>query len=431
MDNYMKLLIAGTGPVAIQFVVNTKNHTKNCKIGLCGRNSKKAKVLYRDLEENLYILESCVQNEAHNVMRGKSKIDALFKDYSEIYDEWDILVLTVTNDSYSDVLNKIPLAVLKFLKTIILISSCVGSTLVVKGILKSRNLANINIITLSTYYADTKRDKSFGISTKVITKNIKKKIYLYSENKISNKKEDLIKMLNQLGIKVLELDNMFDVESKSISTYVHPSILINKYALENIFNPKSPQKYIYKFFPEGPITQYVIRNMLNQLSEMRLLYKKLGVKTFNFLKFINDDNYPVQEACLSREDIEGFEEFSRIKQEYLVYIRYASILVDATSIPDEKGRYFDFSAVSMEKVYKNDENLWEIPRSPKEDYYRIGLLKSLASQYRIDTPTIDSLIEIYEKEVMAFRNSHKKDALTRDFYDLGIKDGIYIKKALE
>ena len=157
---------------------------------------------------------------------------------------------------------------------------------------------------------------------------------------------------------------------------------------------------------------------------MREILGKLGVEKFNFLQFINDDNYPVKEECLSREDVINFETFERIKQEYLVYIRYASILVDAYSIPDDKGRYFDFSAVPMQKIYKNQQNLWCIPRAPKEDYYRIKLLQGMGEYFKIKTPTIDKLINNYEKFVNDFVKKNINQSLSIDFNIKNIDEDI-------
>ncbi|MDK4501314.1 opine metallophore biosynthesis dehydrogenase [Fusobacterium necrophorum] len=414
MKTISSTLILGTGPVAIQTAINFKSFFQNLVIGMAGRHSIGTKEFFKDIKKSDNKIEVKVQNHKHKEMSGVVQLDNLFEEYEDITGVWDVIILGITNDSYVEVLKKIPFQVLSEVRTFIIISSCIGSSAIIEGFLHERGIL-AEIITFSTYYGDTKREKNLSSSTIVLTKNVKEKIYVSSTVKNSGFCELIIDKFKHLNIKMELLDNKYKVESKSISTYVHPSILMNKYALEHIFNLETPQKYIYKFFPEGPITQYVIFDMLEQLKEMRDILDKLNVDKFNFLQFINDDNYPVKRECLSRDDVMNFETFDRIKQEYLVYIRYASILVDAYSIPDERGRYFDFSAVPMQKIYKNQENLWCIPRTPKEDYYRIKLLCGIGKYFKIKTPTIDKLIKNYESFVKDFAEKNDYKSLSSDF----------------
>ena len=423
MLNIGSALILGTGPVAIQVAVNFKCLFNNLNIGMAGRHSIGTIEFDKELKKNNNKIEVKVQNQEHKKMSGNIQITNLFKEYEDITGIWDIVLLGITNDSYVEVLKRIPSEILSKVKVFVIISSCIGSSAIVEGFLHKKNIT-AEIITFSTYYADTKRDKNLNSSTVVLTKNVKEKIYISSTLGNSEFCKEIIANFKKLGIKIDFFDNKYKVESRSISTYVHPSILMNEYALKHIFDVESPQKYIYKFFPEGPITQYVIFNMLEQLKEMREILGKLGVEKFNFLQFINDDNYPVKEECLSREDVINFETFERIKQEYLVYIRYASILVDAYSIPNDKGRYFDFSAVPMQKIYKNQQNLWCIPRAPKEDYYRIKLLQGMGEYFKIKTPTIDKLINNYEKFVNDFVKKNSNQSLSIDFNIKNIDEDI-------
>lgn len=40
-----------------------------------------------------------------------------------------------------------------------------------------------------------------------------------------------------------------------------------------------------------------------------------------------DDNYPLPPASIGRQEIENFNIIDAIHQEYLLYIRYASLLI--------------------------------------------------------------------------------------------------------
>ena len=98
------------------------------------------------------------------------------------------------------------------------------------------------------------------------------------------------------------------------------------------------------------------------------------------------------------------------------YIRYASILVDPYSTPDDNGRYFDFSAAPLQRIYKNIDGYWYIPRSPKEDYYRLSLLKGIATYKNIPTVVIDKLVSNYRETVIKFRNESQNELLSEDFW---------------
>ncbi|MGA3603293.1 opine metallophore biosynthesis dehydrogenase, partial [Lysinibacillus agricola] len=97
--------------------------------------------------------------------------------------------------------------------------------------------------------------------------------------------------------------------------------------------------------------------------------------SLNLLKFMVGDNYPLQPASIARQDLESFEQLESIHQEYLLYIRYASLLIDPFSTPDQEGRYHDFSAVPIRKIFLNHEGTWDIPRRPKEDYYLLKIMQ--------------------------------------------------------
>jgi hypothetical protein len=91
-----------------------------------------------------------------------------------------------------------------------------------------------------------------------------------------------------------------------------------------------------------------------------------------------------------------------VKQEYLLYIRYSSILIDPFSEPDENGRYFDFSAFPYKQVYKDKDGKWVVPRIPLEDYKRLKLLHALGERLNVDMPQTANLIELFEAKLQAF-----------------------------
>ena len=144
---------------------------------------------------------------------------------------------------------------------------------------------------------------------------------------------------------------------------------MNDFSLQTIFEGSEIPVYIYKMFPEGPITMKLIREMRMMWQEMMSLLQQLKVPSVNLLKFMVKENYPVRLETISEMDIENFEILSSI-QEYLLYVRYTAILIDPFSKPNEEGTYFDFSVVPYKCIDADEQGVIHIPRMPSEDYYR-------------------------------------------------------------
>ncbi len=158
----------------------------------------------------------------------------------------------------------------------------------------------------------------------------------------------------------------------------------------------SQKRYIYKLYPEGPITKYSIQDMVELYHEIMELYQKMGIETFNLLQFLND-SYPVLEETLHLDEIMSFTQKTREEQIFLLYVRYCCILIDPYSIPDEEGRYFDFSKVEYSKIYLDKENKWTIPRRPAEDYAKLNLLFYLSNYYGSPNAVMEKCLKKYEE----------------------------------
>ena len=142
---------------------------------------------------------------------------------------------------------------------------------------------------------------------------------------------------------------------------------------------------------------------------------KLNIQGVNLLKFMVDDNYPVRLESLSRQDIEYFDHLEAIHQEYLLYIRYTSLLIDPFSVPDQNGKYFDFSAVPIREMFVNKEGSLDIPRMPKEDYYRLKIIQGISKYLDCSCPTIDTFIARYERKIKEVAAAHKEAVLSEAF----------------
>jgi hypothetical protein len=133
--------------------------------------------------------------------------------------------------------------------------------------------------------------------------------------------------------------------------------------------------------------------------ELTALVVKMGATGVDLLRFMVEDSYPVRPESVSPEDIDRFAQLPVIHQEYLVYVRYASLLVDPFSDPDENGRYFDFSAIPIRSIFVDSAGQWDVPRMPKEDYYRTKIIQGVARHLGSPCPTIDKLLTAYEEKL--------------------------------
>ncbi len=396
MTEFNNVLLLGTGPTAIQLAVNFKNYF-NSQVAIAGRESLRSKVFFETVVQHQLALKVDVQNKQHQSVAGECTIDALFKGYHLVSGNWDTIVLSITTDSYFSVLAQIDTTVLKRASCFILISPTFGSSHLITHFLKNLS-PQAEIISFSTYYGDTRWLDGIP-SNEVLTTGVKKTVYIGSTYANSVSVAKLSKLFRHLGIQLKKLASPFEAETKNISLYVHPPLFMNDFSLKAIFDGNNITKYVYKLYPEGPITYTTIRHLLNYWKEMMGIVKHFNIEPLNLLQFMVDDNYPLHPKSIARQDIENFNHLEPIHQEYLLYIRYASLLIDPFSIPNEEGRYFDFSAVPLREIFINHDGEWDIPRMPKEDYYRVKIIQGIANALKLKTPTLDHFVQTYEEKL--------------------------------
>jgi hypothetical protein len=412
MSDIKRVLLVGTGPASIQLAVNVKKQL-NCYVGIAGRESVRSEQVFAALKQSAHLIRVSVQNKKHRNMEGECFIDQVFHGYETIKGEWDTIIFSITTDAYMEVIKQIDDKLLKQVRCIVLMSPTFGSNSLIKNYMNNLH-SNAEIISFSTYYGDTRwtHDRP---SNHVLTTAVKKKIYIGSTNFLSENVDKLCKVYEQLGITLEIMKSPIEAETRNISLYVHPPLFMNDFSLSAIFGDLDTKKYVYKLYPEGPITQYLIRDMLAQWKEIMNILGEINIKRINLLKFMIDDNYPVRLESLSRHDIEHFNQLETIHQEYLLYIRYSSLLIDPFSTPNEDGKYFDFSAVPIRTMFINREGYLDIPRMPKEDYYRIKIIQGIAKYTNTNCPTIDKFVKTYESKIEKVAQSHKGELLSDAF----------------
>ncbi|NEU64480.1 opine metallophore biosynthesis dehydrogenase [Paenibacillus sp. ALJ109b] len=412
MSGFQRVLLLGTGPASIQLAVSLKKQF-NCTVGIAGRESVRSESFYEAVRQSDGFIGASIQNEKHRPLAGECFVDQVFKGYETIEGEWDTLIFAVTTDAYVDVLKQMKNNFIKQVKYIILVSPTFGSNMLVSHYMKQLH-ADTEVISFSTYLGDT-RWMNDQPSNHVITTGVKKKVYIGSTSTPSEHVDRLCKMYEQLGIALEVMPSALEAETRNISLYVHPPLFMNDFSLDAIFGVSDTQKYVYKIYPEGPVTQYLIRDMRTQWNEIMKITDRLRIQGVNLLQFMTDDNYPVRLESLSRHDIENFNQLQDIHQEYLLYIRYTSLLIDPFSKPNPEGKYFDFSAVPFRKMFVNQDGALDIPRMPKEDYYRIKIIRGIARHMQVSCPTIDSFIDTYEGKIQEVARAHPDQDLSDAF----------------
>ncbi|RAC88496.1 DUF2338 domain-containing protein, partial [Burkholderia multivorans] len=250
---------------------------------------------------------------------------------------------------------------------------------------------------------------------RVLTMAVKSKLFVGSNKPSSQLIPQLQTWFESLHIQLAVMDTPLHAEIHNSSLYVHPPLFMNDFALKAIFEGIDVPVYVYKLFPEGPITMILIREMRQMWQEMMTILQKLSVPSVNLLKFMVKENYPVRSETISESDIHQFEELPAIHQEYLLYVRYTAILIDPFSKPDKDGRYFDFSAVPFKSLYQNEQGVVHIPRMPSEDYYRTTVIQAIGKALGVSTPMIDTLLHRYVGYCERYQIEHPQQSVSSQF----------------
>ncbi|MDO6654482.1 opine metallophore biosynthesis dehydrogenase [Anaerobacillus sp. 1_MG-2023] len=385
-------LIVGAGPAAIQTAVAVSKSWEG-EMSLVNHNSSYSREVKNQLEKSENVITAIAPNRPS--LSGKVKITRFYDGFATVEDRFDVMILCVPSYSYHDVLQALRIEKLTQLKTIILLSPVVGSNEHVSNLVHDSG-RSIELISLSTYFAATKFVPDGNLVS--FTKAVKKRIYLATNKKTGRDLRLIEKLLAEAGIETVVKENAIDVECRNITTYVHPPFFINPFSLNEIFSEKKSLKSLYKLYPEGPITQETIRMMVKLWKEISALVVELGGNPINLLQFLNDDNYPVHDESLSRSDLDRFCEVESVKQEYLLYIRYASILIDPFSKPNKNGAYFDFSKVPYKQISRTESGEWRVPRIPFEDYKNLKQMHRMGVEKGISMPEIVRLIQLFERK---------------------------------
>ncbi|HIF6623729.1 TPA: opine metallophore biosynthesis dehydrogenase [Serratia marcescens] len=402
MNNAFPTLILGAGPAAIQLAADIKA-AGNARIGLYNRPSEKGRRLKQYLAHTPSLWLTGAGKAQRTQDDAQVTIDRYCDDLALVGGDWRRLILAVPADQYHDVLRQVPWAALPQLRSLILLSPSIGSGLMAQSLLQEAGQSHVEVISLSSYYADTKYQNAEQ-PYRAYTKAFKQRIYLAGAGARSDCAELdwLCSLLARHGIDAQRCDSLLAAERFSITNYVHPPLALAETTLQAIFQPQAPIQYLYKTHPEGPICPEAIADMLALSQDYQQLLNRLGIEAINLLRFLNDDNYPVPPRMVSRRWIEQFPQLAPTEQCYALFTRYTALLVDPYSEPDAQGRYYDFSAVRVARVFQDAQGRWRLPRVPQEDVRKLRVLVLLAQRLDVEMPAAQRLLARFQQALQRF-----------------------------
>ncbi|BEM03931.1 MULTISPECIES: opine metallophore biosynthesis dehydrogenase [Serratia] len=402
MNNAFPTLILGAGPAAIQLAADIKA-AGNARIGLYNRPSEKGRRLKQHLAHTPSLWLTGAGKAQRTQDDAQVTIDRYCDDLALVGGDWRRLILAVPADQYHDVLRQVPWAALPQLRSLILLSPSIGSGLMAQSLLQEAGQSHVEVISLSSYYADTKYQNAEQ-PYRAYTKAFKQRIYLAGAGARSDCAELdwLCSLLARHGIDAQRCSSLLAAERFSITNYVHPPLALAETTLQAIFEPQAPIQYLYKTHPEGPICPEAIADMLALSQDYQQLLNRLGIEAINLLRFLNDDNYPVPPRMVSRRWIDQFPQLAPTEQCYALFTRYTALLVDPYSEPDAQGRYYDFSAVRVARVFQDALGRWRLPRVPQEDVRKLRVLVLLAQRLDVEMPAAQRLLARFQQALQHF-----------------------------
>ncbi|WP_368925850.1 opine metallophore biosynthesis dehydrogenase [Serratia marcescens] len=402
MNNAFPTLILGAGPAAIQLAADIKT-AGNARIGLYNRPSEKGRRLKQYLAHTPSLWLTGAGKAQRTQDDAQVTIDRYCDDLALVGGDWRRLILAVPADQYHDVLRQVPWAALPQLRSLILLSPSIGSGLMAQSLLQEAGQSHVEVISLSSYYADTKYQNAEQ-PYRAYTKAFKQRIYLAGAGARSDCAELdwLCSLLARHGIDAQRCNSLLAAERFSITNYVHPPLALAETTLQAIFQPQAPIQYLYKTHPEGPICPEAIADMLALSQDYQQLLNRLGIEAINLLRFLNDDNYPVPPRMVSRRWIDQFPQLAPTEQCYALFTRYTALLVDPYSEPDAQGRYYDFSAVRVARVFQDAQGRWRLPRVPQEDVRKLRVLVLLAQRLDVEMPAAQRLLARFQQALQHF-----------------------------
>lgn len=265
---------------------------------------------------------------------------------------------------------------------VVVLSSGLGVSAELASLSKAFPDQRFSVVGFSHFYAAAKFQQE-----KFVVRAVKKRIHLGGPSAARELLGPYLNTLKTYGVQVKEHDHVLDAECRNLNLYVHSALGMSRHSLEATFSLASHPRYLYKLYPEGPLSPQTMRGYTGLLDELHGLFAYLGRANWNFLEYLQVEGYPVPEVYLKARDVARFPQYSLRRQSELLYARYTGLLVDPYSVPDQDGRYFDFSAVRIASIQDN-----ALPRMPGEELYNLWVARGISRALNLRLPWIGRLL---------------------------------------
>ena len=268
-----KILIVGSRPVAIQ-LAQICNGLRHDKIDMVSRvkTSTQSRSVYNAYQRDGYF-KVTTQNDLHLQLSGQFSIGHFYTKIQDVTQQYDTIIMACTADAYRPMLQQLTMSTLQHARRIILMSPTLGSHMIVEQLMSTLK-PDIEVISFSTYLGDT-RIVDGNQPHCVLTTGVKTMLFVGSNQESSTTLSELKKLFAQLNIDLVIMDTPLQAEIHNSSLYVHAPLFMNDFSLQTIFEGSEIPVYIYKMFPEGPITMKLIREMRMMWQEMMSLLQQL------------------------------------------------------------------------------------------------------------------------------------------------------------
>ncbi len=369
--------IVGLGPVALATARLLERNGKD--YSFLARRNDGAEARQSRLEKEGIPFRSLPTRPELATWDGRVKGQVRFLDRSESVNA-KLLFLAVPHTAYEEVLSTLDL---DCYEAIVLLNPCLGNSSRVQGM-----VGPDRVLSLANFWGAAKCQDDG-----VILKAVKKRVAVGSSN--GALLNEVCRLLDTVGLGTAPCNSCVEAELRNITLYVHPVLCLAPLSLRCAFGLDSSPKYLYKLFPEGPVERRRTELYARYAQEVMAIGSALGARPFNLLAFLHRDNYQVPVCFLEPQEVDQYPELDSRRRGDLLYARYSGLLIDSLSEPDEKGRYFDFSAVPIEGVRFDSEGTPLVPRLIGESLFQVLTLRRLAAELSLEAPALEQLWQEY------------------------------------
>lgn len=296
----------------------------------------------------------------------------------ESYD--DLILCTPLHETLSALEDAIGRKLLRPGSRVVSIATTLGLPEALRGALNEAGLWHTSLRVYSNFFAAARPTADLR---QIKISKIKKRIFYWEDGK-SQDFSVLEKDLFCGALQIASVQDPVELACRNINTWVHPPLVFQNSVLNSILTPGSPRVALYDLGAGGAVHAESMLEMGCYMQELEGLFRALNIRDWNTLRFLNDDNYPVEPRFLSLQEIETFPLMVPEIRGPILLRRYEGLKTGSSApIYPEKA------------ILGRDGQSLKIPRIPMEDVFQLQSLKK-AAPINVRTPMIDLFLERYE-----------------------------------